>query len=115
MNKLDWNNNDNLKHSCNCKIENECPLRNKCKINNIINQANISTKENDTNYKAYIGITSLNWKFRYYNHLQSFKNPTALSRYYWYLIELGLTPIINLKIIKRSSSEPVYMVNVIYA
>ena len=67
----------------------------------------ISTKENDN--KAYIGMTSLNWKFRYCNHLQPFKNPTlknqtALSRYYWDLIELGLTFIINWKIIKRSSS-----------
>ena len=45
-------------------------------------------------------MTSLNSKFRYYNHLQSFKNPTlknqtALSRHYWDLIELRLTPIIN--------------------
>ena len=36
-------------------------------------QVNISTKENDTDDKAYIGMTSLNWKFRYYNHLQSNK------------------------------------------
>ena len=109
INKLDWNNNDNLKHSCNYKIKNECPLGKEYNLNNIIYQANISTKENDTNDKAYIGIISLNWKFRYYNHLESFKNPTwrnqtALSRYSWYLIELGLTPITNSKIIKRSSS-----------
>ena len=54
-------------------------------------------------------MTSLNWKFRYYNHLQSFRNPTlknqtALSRYDWDQIELGLTSIINWKVIKRSSS-----------
>ena len=64
------------KHSCNWKIKKECLQGNKCNLNNIIYQANISTKENDTNEKAYIGMTSLNWKFRYYNHLQSFKNPT---------------------------------------
>ena len=29
INKLDWNNNDNLTHSCNCKIKNECPFGNK--------------------------------------------------------------------------------------
>ena len=55
-------------------------------------------------------MTSLNWKFRYYNHLKSFRNPTfrnqtALSEYYWDLIEQGLTPVINWKIIKRSSSS----------
>ena len=54
-------------------------------------------------------MTNLNWKFRYYNHLQSLrnsalKNQSTLSRYYWDLIELVLIPIINWKIIKRSSS-----------
>ena len=86
INKLNWNNNDNLKHSCNYKIKNECLLGNKCNLDNIVYQANISATEN--NDKAHISMTSLNWKFRYYNHLQSFKNPTlknqsALSRYYW--------------------------------
>ena len=77
INKLDCNNNDNLKHSCNNRNKNECPLGNKCNLNDIIYQADVASKENDTNDKAYIGITSLNWKFRYYNHLQSFKNPTS--------------------------------------
>ena len=58
---------------------------------------------------AYIGMTSLNWKFRYYNNLRTFRNPTlrnrtALSRYYWDLKELRLTPVINWEIIKRSPS-----------
>ncbi len=53
------NNNDNLKHLCNCKIKNECPLGNKCNLNDIIYQANIATKENDTNEKAYIGNDKL--------------------------------------------------------
>ena len=61
INKLDWNNNDNLKHSRNCKIENECPQGNKCNLDNIIYQAKISIKENDNNDKAYIGMTSLSW------------------------------------------------------
>ena len=109
LNKLDWNNNDNFKHSCNFKIKNECPLGNKCNLDDIVYQANISAKENDMNEKADIGKISLNWKFRYYNHLQSFKNPTlkyqtAQSKYYWDLKELSLIPIMNWKIIKRSSS-----------
>ena len=49
INKLNWNNNENLKHSCNCKIQNECPLENKCNLDNIVYQANISAKENDDN------------------------------------------------------------------
>ena len=104
---MDWKNSYN--NSCNCKIKTKYPLENNNNnIDNIVYQANISTKENDTNDKAYIGMTCLNWKFRYYNHLQSFrkptlKNQTVLFRYYWGLIELGLTTIINWKIIKRSS------------
>ena len=76
-----------LKHSCNCKIKNECPLGNKCNLDDIINQANISTKEKDTNGKVYIGMTNLNWKFRYYNHLQSFKHLKIKLPY------LGITDI----------------------
>ena len=72
-------------------------------------QANVSAKENHNIDKAYIGMISLNGKFIYYNHVQSFRNPTlgnqtTLFKYYWDLKELGLTPVINWKIIKRSSS-----------
>ena len=54
-------------------------------------------------------MTRLNWKSKYYHHLESFKNTTfknqtALSKYYWYPLEQELTSIINLKIITRSSS-----------
>ena len=76
INKLNWNNNDNLRHSYNCRIKNECPLGNKCNLDNITYHANISVKESNNNDKAYIGRINLNWKFRYYNHRQSFKNPT---------------------------------------
>ena len=69
INKLDCNNNDNSKQSCNCKMKNDCQLVNKYNLDNIIYQANISTKKNDAKEKAYIGMTSLNWNFRYYNHL----------------------------------------------
>ena len=58
---------------------------------------------------TYIGITSLNWKFQYYNHKQLFNNPllrnqTAFSKYPWKLKDEGLTPIINWKVLKKSSS-----------
>ena len=69
INKLNWNKKDNIKHTCNCNIHNEFPLENKCNLDSIVNQANISTKENRNIDKAYIGMSCLNWKFRYYNHL----------------------------------------------
>ena len=92
INKLDWNSydiNDSLKHACNCKIKNECPLGNKCNLDNIIYQANISAKKNDNDDKAYIGMTSLKWKFKYYHHLQSFRNPSLKIQ----LPDLGITGI----------------------
>ena len=51
-------------------------LGNRYNLNNIIYQASSLTKENDNNEKAYLCMKSLNWKFKYHNHLQSFKNPT---------------------------------------
>ena len=75
-------------------------------------------KENDTNDKAYIGMISWNWLFRYYNHLQTFKNPTlrnqtALYKLNWYLIEL--IPVMNYKILKRPPRKTVDTLSVIYA
>ena len=86
INKLDWNYKEKIKHSCNCKLQNECSLENKCNLNNILYQANISAKENDNIDKAYVGMTSLNWKFRFYNNLplfrnQTLRNQTVLSKY----------------------------------
>ena len=75
INELNWNNKDNLKHTCTCKIHNEYSLENRCNFDNIVYQANISIQENNNIYKAYIGMISLNWKFRYHNDLLSFRNP----------------------------------------
>ena len=63
------------------------PPENKCNLDDIVHQANILAKENHNIDKTYIGMTNLNWKFRYYSHLQTFKNPmlskkTDLSKYY---------------------------------
>ena len=74
-------------------------------INNIVYQANILAKEKHNINEVYIDMTSLNWKFRSYQHLlsfrnQTFRNQTALSKYYGDLKELGLTPVINWKIRK---------------
>ena len=51
-------------------------MKNECPLENVINQANISTIKKDANDKAYTDMTNLNWKYRYHNHQQSFKNPT---------------------------------------
>ena len=80
-----------------------------CDSDNVVYQVNIYPKEGHFYDKIYIGISSLKWKFRWCNHKQSFANPliknqTALSKYYGDLIDRGLIPQINWKIIKKFSS-----------
>ena len=65
---------------------------------NILYQSNISTKENNSNKKAYIGITSLDWKFRYYNHLQSFRTPNLKIK----------LPYLSILISKRTTTNTYY-------
>ena len=43
-------------------------MKGNCNLGNVIYQANISLKEGKFNNKVYIGVPSLKWKFRYYNH-----------------------------------------------
>ena len=79
----------------------------KCDIQNIVNEANISSKEDNLNRKDYLGISSLNWKFRYYYHRQSFnntllKNQTTLSKYYCKIKHPELTPMINSKCLEKN-------------
>ena len=72
-------------------------------------QAIIYPKEDISDKKYYIGVSSTNFKIRYGNHKYSFshehqKNQTALSKHYWGLKNKGLTPDIQWSILKRSST-----------
>ena len=55
-------------------------IGNKSNFDNTVDQAKISAKENGNNDKSYMGMTSLNSKFRFYNHQQSFRNPTLRNQ-----------------------------------
>ena len=53
----------------------------------------------------YIGISSVRWKLGYNNHIHSFshghlRNHTALSKHFWKLKNMGLTPKIQWKILE---------------
>ena len=94
------------KSPCNCRVKEECPMDGTCNLENVIYQANIFPKEGNFNNKIYIGVSTLKWKLGWYNHKQSFtkslfKNQMVLSKYYWNLKDQGLTPQINMKIIKN--------------
>ena len=59
--------------------------------------------------KTYIGISSTKCKPRYSNHTFFFtneylKNQTALSKHFWSLKKMGLTPEIQWSILKKSNT-----------
>ena len=57
----------------------------------------------------YIGIPSVRWKLGFNNHSHSFshgrlRNHTDLSKHFWKLKNIGLTPGIQWRILKRSTT-----------
>ena len=103
-------NNNNLNNvTCNCKSTTPCPLQNKCMSDNIVYKAEISTLENPTQRKHYIGMSSTAFKMRLANHKSSFNNiryrhVTSLSNFYWELVENNLTPTVKWSIIRRAQT-----------
>ena len=74
----------------------DCPMDGLCNFDNTVYQAIIYPKEDISDKKYYIGVSSTNFKIRYGNHKYSFshehqKNQTALSKH-WGLKNKGLTP-----------------------
>ena len=60
-------------------------------------QATIYPKENITDQKTYIGLTSTEWKARYSNHKftcshEHLKHHTALSKQFWCLKKQRVNP-----------------------
>ena len=88
---------------CNCKNKDICPLKGTCRQQSIIYQADIS---HGNAIESYIGCSETEFKSRYYNHMQSFKNikkknATELSKTFWNAKESALNPTINWKIINQ--------------
>ena len=108
-NQVNNNNINSKKIECNCKSQSDCPMNGLCSLDNVVYQAIIYPKEDISDKKYYIGVSSTNFKIRYGNHKYSFshehqKNQTALSKHYWGLKNKGLTPDIQWSILKRSST-----------
>ena len=82
----------------------------RCTTRNVVYQACISPmKQQKDGERVYMGISTGNWKQRWYSHRHSFSNPklryqTALSKYFWGLKDQGLSPQIKWKIIRHSSA-----------
>ena len=74
-------------------------------LKNVIYQAIIFPKEN---INTYIGISLVRWKLGYNNHIPSLsherlRNQTTLSKHFWKLKNMGLSPEIQCSILKRST------------
>lgn len=77
---------------CNCRDKSTCPIPGKCCSSSVVYKASV----NNVNY---IGMTEGEFKTRYRNHVQSFKDEskksaTTLSQYIW---DEGLAPSPNIK------------------
>ena len=84
-----------------------CPLNNKCLTENTIYLATVSSKESPNVKKYYIGASKSKWKFRYYNHINTFThvqhaNKTALSKFIWNLKNKLQTPIIKWSLLSHA-------------
>ena len=60
INKLDWNNNDNLRHLCNCKKKYKYPQGNKCNLDNI------TYSTNSLHVKCNLCLEEKIYIFKYY-------------------------------------------------
>ena len=92
--------------TCNCRDKSKCPLDGKCTAESVIYEATVTTA---SSIKKYIGLTANTFKSRFYQHQNTFRDPTkkrstALSSYVWDL-EAQKTPYtITWKIKKRAQS-----------
>ena len=78
---------DKIQRPCNCRIKESCPLNGKCLHQCMVYKAEVST---NTTYKEYYGASEGEFKSKYNNHTQSFRNishinDTELSKYLWTL------------------------------
>ena len=76
-----------------------------CNLKNVAYLAIIFPKENVKDE-----ISSVRWKLGYNNHIHSFsherlKNQTALSKHFWKLKNMGLTPKLQWRIWKKSTTS----------
>ena len=82
------NNHDNNESLCNCRSKEQCLLNNNCLSSSIIYNAQITTTDNKTTPRNYIGLTKGTFKQRFNQHKITFQhrkytNNTELSKYIW--------------------------------
>ena len=101
---------ENDTRTCNCRQADKCPTSGNCLTKSVVCQAEVISDNGET--KAYIGVTSNEFKSRYRNHLKSFRlqkysNDTELSKYVWGLKTQNRRFNITWSIIKKVSAYKV--------
>ena len=92
----------------NLSIQEDCPLEEKCRNENIINKCIVSTSGHPD--KVYLGTAAEDFRKRYYNHINSFKNETqmietTLAKYIWEQKQRhNIKPTLKWYIVKSVSS-----------
>ena len=91
---------------CNCRKKEDCPLENQCLTKGIVYQATVTTEQGS---ESYVGLTDTDFKSRFANHKQSFRNETysnqtELSKHVWQLKNAKVDYTITWKILDRAQS-----------
>ena len=71
-------NSNNEERTCNCKIKDECPVNETCLTRGVIYKATV--KYNNKNM-SYIVSTGRQFKSRYNEHIESFRNKSKKTQY----------------------------------
>jgi len=95
---------ENVNDPCNCRNKNLCPLNGDCRSKSLIYQATVSSNNHT---ETYVGLTKGEFKFRYRNHIASFKhnnkrNSTELSKYVWTLKDKNIDYNMQWRILKHA-------------
>jgi len=102
----------NVNDKCNCRNKNLCQLNGDCRSKSLIYKATVSSNNHT---ETYVGPTKGEFKFRYHNHIASFKNinkhkSTELRKYIWTLKDKNIDYIMQWRILKhaqpRSKNSP---------
>jgi hypothetical protein len=93
---------------CNCRNKLECPLAGKCLTESVVYQATVTRMDN-SEQDTYVGLTENQFKTRYRNHTNSFRNTiyrnsTELSKHVWTLKDSNVQFSIKWTIVKQSKS-----------
>ena len=96
------------KKDCNCARTHPCPLDNKCNRSEVVYKAVINSSNEEINNSFYIG-GALEFKKRYSNHLQTFRNKEveqecSLKDFVWDLKERQIEFTVQWEILKQSRS-----------